>query len=111
MGSGMGCSSAAGTAAGLLGPGGLGLVHPVVLEEADHHLIPVLLAPDDELAGVGIVGVAGGVIVAGDVLDGTALGDADRLGQVVIGLPVEIVARYRQQDLAAAIGADQREDR
>src|SRR2546421_1543890 len=39
------------------------LVVQVVLEEADHHLIPVLLAPGDILGGIGVVRVGRGVVV------------------------------------------------
>src|SRR5205807_3041962 len=39
------------------------LVVQVVLEEANHHLIPVLLAPGNILCGVGVVRVGCGVVV------------------------------------------------
>ena len=52
---------------------------------ADHHLVEDLLAPVDGLGGVGVGGVAGGVVEDGGDFQGAAAGDEAGLLEVVAG--------------------------
>ena len=68
------------------------------VEEADHHFVGVLLAPDYRLGGVGIFGVVGGVVEVRGALDFCAFGQSDGLGR---GCTRVASASYRRELSAA----------
>src|ERR1022692_2995048 len=59
------------------------------IEEADHHLVPALLAVPDFLGRVGIVLVVHRVVVVRRTLDERALRQLERLLQQIAELPTE----------------------
>jgi Leucine Rich repeat len=70
---------------------------PAILEEAAHHFIPALLAPRDKRIGVGIVWIRSRIVVNHGEFDCASLGNGEWLSQIIVGLPVEVVARDRQE--------------
>ena len=76
------------------------------VEEADHHFVPALLAPDDGFGGVGIFGIVGGVVEVRGAFDLGALGQIERRVEVVPELPAPIVFGDAQQRFGAAVGID-----
>ena len=54
-----------------------------VVDEADHHLVERLVAEGDVLGGIGVGPVRLRVVVVGDALDARALGQLERLGELV----------------------------
>src|SRR4029079_6392234 len=75
-----------------------------VVDEADEHLLPGLLAPADVLGGVRIGGIAAGIVEARlCAVYGSTL---DRLGllEAVAGLPVEVVAGDVEKHFLLPVG-------
>src|SRR5262245_58144321 len=68
-----------------------------VIEPADHHLFPGLRHPAHFLSRVGVVSVAGGIVVMRQAFEPAVFRRGDRLFQPVIELPVEVVLRHAQQ--------------
>ncbi len=75
-----------------------------VLYIADHHFIVGLLTPVDGLARIWVGGIAGAVIEDGGDLYGAASGDEFGLGQIVLELPVEVIAGGVQERFRFTIG-------
>src|SRR5688500_16590964 len=73
------------------------LLQRVRREVPDHHLVRRLLAELDGAPGVGVRGVLGAVVVPAGNAQRGAGGDVDRVAQVVLELPVEVVAGNVQQ--------------
>ncbi len=76
------------------------------IEEADHHFVPALLAPDYGFGGVGIFGIVGGIVEVRGAFDLGALGQVERRVEVVPELPAPIVFRDAEKRFGAAVGID-----
>jgi len=77
------------------------------VEEAHHHFVPALLAPDDGLGGVGVFGIAGGIVEMGGAFDLGAAREADGIGEVVPELPVPVEGGDAEDGFGPAIGKSQ----
>src|SRR5579871_1107075 len=67
------------------------------VEEAHHHLVPGLVAPNHSSIGIGIMRVVGGVVVPGNRLQLGAGGQKTRLRQAIAELPVKIPIHLEQR--------------
>src|SRR5690348_6281276 len=66
------------------------------IEEAHHHLVVSLIAPDHGAVGIRIVWIVGGVVVPRDGLQfGSGL-DEPRLGKPIAELPIKIIIHAKQ---------------
>ena len=86
-----------------------GLSHPPIVDEEGEHLVRRLLAEHDILLRIRIAGVAGRVVVDPAIDYARAGRDLDRVLQVELALPVEIIAGHRQDDLLLAVRIDDRD--
>src|SRR3984893_2578090 len=73
------------------------------VEEADHHFVPILLAPDYGLGGVWVLGIVWGVVEVRGALDLCSFGKSDWLGEVVPELPVPVVGGDLQDGLRVTV--------
>src|SRR4051812_33818423 len=69
-----------------------------VVKVTDHHLVPCLLPPPDELRRVGIELILRGVVEVRDAFKAAAFGRGDFLRENVSQLPVEIPTRDGEQN-------------
>src|SRR6185503_11394434 len=95
----------------LLRPGGCRLLGQIlvvdgVLDIRLVHLVPTLLGPEHFLLGRRVVLVLGGVVVVARRDDLAAGRDLQRLLQVVVQLPVEVVLRHAQDRLLLSVRID-----
>src|SRR5436190_4631108 len=74
-----------------------------VKQPREHHLFPRLIAPPDFLGGVGVRLVVRGVVVPRRGVERRALRQLHRALENVVGLPLEVVLRDRQERFLAAI--------
>ena len=74
------------------------------IEEADHHLVPALVAPEDIFRRIGIEGVVGRVVEVRGAIDAGTFGQRDRLAQFVPKLPGGPVVGNLQERASLAAG-------
>ena len=78
-----------------------------VINPADHHLFPGLIAPAHCDGRIGVEFVACGIVVVRDTFDAAALRHGNRLFDEVGKLPVEIIFRHAQQNFLGAVGKNE----
>src|ERR1035438_6395239 len=66
---------------------------------ADHHFLPTLVPPSDFLRWVGVRRIVGRIVESRQTFDTRAARQLQRLGEIVLELPGEVVARNAKQHL------------
>src|SRR5215472_16378942 len=74
-----------------------------VIDAGVLHLVPCLFTPMNLLIGIGIRRVIGGVVVVCNGLQLRSLRNGKRGREYVVGLPIEVVVRYRQHRFGTTI--------
>src|SRR5580765_1762449 len=73
------------------------------VEEADHHFIPALLAPNDGLGWIRVFRIVGRVVEVGGALNFGTLRQINGIGKVVPELPMPVIGRDAQNGLGFAV--------